>query len=360
MTTGSPEPPHDSRAWAAKQLGLRADAAPAEARAALLERLPEEDFVPPPELPEAVAVLCERRFASASRAPVYAQFLLDQEEDLRAEVEDFAARFFEIPLTQRRSQWQELTTRCQTSLRLRARLSALAPGLAIDPARISSEDPLVQKLGEQVCGLFLLRPAERATQRLDLLRPIQSDVTTWQNAARRLQKAYPQVAALQAEFVSELASREWTQKLLAKRRRRPLRLQQGVPALRPGGTRSLPVNGTFSWRIAAFLVGLALGLIRLTSGSGSHSTDAPYSPPPPIVIPEWEHPPPLDEPWRTLSKTGRMPKDFNERLKAILEEQQEDAPKPDHHSEPAGREQSADKDDPAGRPRPDPVRPPAP
>src|SRR5579871_6142019 len=149
--------------WVKKYLGLEENLSPAAARTFLLGSLPEMEFVPPLAWQQA-GELC------AGRAPTAAAELqLEYEQELRTELEAFAAQFFAIPWDTREARWRELFARSAAYPALLARLQALQPGLAIEPKQFASENPRALQLATHVAELFVLRPAERCTRRLKLI-----------------------------------------------------------------------------------------------------------------------------------------------------------------------------------------------
>jgi hypothetical protein len=105
----------EPRAWAAEILGTSPDGAPAEFTAALLRRLVEEDFVPPPVFRMAWETAV-RPGAEGCRLPPLEQFC---EERLSVEIEQFAGQFFTIPRPQRVQRWQLLFDRAERFPRCR-------------------------------------------------------------------------------------------------------------------------------------------------------------------------------------------------------------------------------------------------
>src|SRR5437016_494535 len=116
------------RRWAAEQLGVEVTASLTEARTALLRRLAESDFVPPPLLPQALAILEGRQAKAAER-----EALREEQERLRSEVEAFAEQFWTLPVDERRRRWEELLSACAISPALLARVRELKCGLDIGP-----------------------------------------------------------------------------------------------------------------------------------------------------------------------------------------------------------------------------------
>jgi hypothetical protein len=248
-----PETPAvDSRAWAARQLGVPADTLPAAVRAVFRQRLPDEDFVPPPTWQQAVAVLT----GVSPPASVRRAAAEEEEEQLRPEIETFADRFFSYPPEERGRRWQELADRSEFAPALTARLLALEPGLSVSCPGGEEKDEAVACLAGHVRELFVLRPAERAYRRHVLFQQMQADRAKWQKTAGRLRQAHAGLAALQPEWVGELAEGDRRRRPAAKVRHRPRR-RAAAPAERAGSG-----GGRFPWW-AWFLV---LGVLRACAG----------------------------------------------------------------------------------------------
>lgn len=151
--------------WAAEQLGRPADAPSSELRQAFMKRLRGDDFLPPWRIQQA--------YQAAESGRLAAQTSQELENWLRPQVEEFAAGFFQLPPDERRQRWQQLLERCSFSSPLTARLRALEAGLDL-PVDIPAGNPLgcgsAHELLEEVRGLFVLRPLERAARRQALVR----------------------------------------------------------------------------------------------------------------------------------------------------------------------------------------------
>ncbi|MBV9125795.1 MAG: hypothetical protein JO112_20790 [Planctomycetes bacterium] len=304
MTTGNDSPSdQDLRRWAAEQLGMAPDPGWGEVRTKALRRLPEVDFLPPGSWQEAVRVLQGSVLDPAGYLRAYESFLQEQEEVLRGEVEEFAAEFFRLPPSKRKERWQEWVRRCRGIPSLVERLRGLRPGLEVDPGQVAETAAGVRELAQVLGELFVLRPADRAAQRLEWLQRVPDNPAFWEKAARQLRKAYPKVEALEPKLVSRLASWPADQKVLARKRRRGPRWPFPEPASRKGGHKTYQ-RPVFWILIVAFIIIGAVALPPRDTTSNSSSVPTYYPPlqyptfpkylPPTMRVPDWEkllHPP---------------------------------------------------------------------
>lgn len=201
-------------AWAAETLGLNPQAAPAEIRAALLQRLPDEDFLPPSQWQSALPLV-------RGRMPADARTLLPEvvEKRLREEVEEFAAEFFSLAPVERRRRLEDLATSCAFLPPLSARLDRLRAGIDVPAVDSEETDPFVRELAGHIRALFVMRPTAAAAERRKLLLSWRDKLRSWEKAASSLRKKYPQLAALEQPFVRQLEGERKRQAILAKKKR---------------------------------------------------------------------------------------------------------------------------------------------
>lgn len=189
--------------FAARTLGLEPGIPPDEVRAALLQRLRDEDYVLDPVSHEAVLVCSGRPESLAPRLA---------EAAARAEFEAFTAAYFDLPVGERRDRWVALATACVPYEPLSERLRLLEHGLDIDRQAILPASPLVDRLIAHALELYLLRPAPRAARRRELVASLQYDPAIGKRVVRRarrtLRKTCPAVAKLVPEFLNDLDGRK--------------------------------------------------------------------------------------------------------------------------------------------------------
>jgi len=251
MTTDTaPEKPWQRR-WAAEQLGVRETAAGTEARTVFLRRLVESDFVPPQLWPQALAILEGRQTSGAGRRAAETTALRAEVERLRHEVEAFAQRFWNFSVDERRQRWEQLRSTCANVPALSAWLERLEHGLDIGPMKVDLDVPLVTDLLRSLRQMYVLRPADWAARRCELLADAGLDVVRWQAAVAAVLREFPETAALQPTLLRELAT-------VASRQRQRARLKGAL--FRPGqlaGVASLPPppskNLRFPWWLLVFI-----------------------------------------------------------------------------------------------------------
>jgi hypothetical protein len=285
--------------WAAEQLGLSPHASADEVRAAWLRRLPEEDFVPSSELRWALAALLRRQPERGWETRADEAASAAEEERLRGEVEAFAEQFWYMPADERRRRWQELTDRCAFTPTLRARLSLLESGLAVD-SHAPSEDARVVELADHMRELFVLRPGPRARARRAILRRMKDDRKEWKAAVRRLRRACPTLASLGNDLLDKINT--------ATPKRAPVNAGRQVPR----------------WVLALIVLVATTALRGLMS-----AVDRPSSPPSPSLVspspdkllfpPSRKDVPP--EVWKPVfEKRPIQDKELREKLKKIFDE----------------------------------------
>lgn len=194
-TTGiDPEPPW-RRPWAAHKLGVAAEASPEAVRAAFLTRLSESKFTPPAAIGLAFEILSGRRAWNDERPAEEQAALTEVEPQLRAAVEEFAAKYWAVPPVARHQHWQALWERCSWWPPLRERLEALKTGLEVES---SLEDlPGVVELAAYIRELYVLLPSARAVRWREILSGVEPISRLHRKTARRLRKQYPALAALE-------------------------------------------------------------------------------------------------------------------------------------------------------------------
>ncbi|HEY2839791.1 MAG TPA: hypothetical protein VGJ26_11615 [Pirellulales bacterium] len=218
----------EARRWACAALGVAEDAPQDAVRAAFLKQVGEADFflssdnvVAWQTLTGALAPYDFSASVDSSRAERILRERLN--EMLRAPIEEFAERFFDVEVSERAEQWFDLLSRCQSSPALVARLRGLSAGLHVDRQAVLSEvaasglvgapsnknssrsqEPNERTVAEKIFEMFVLRPIDRAERQQEALLAWQTDFKAWQAATRRFKKQFPKIAALDAEFVDTI------------------------------------------------------------------------------------------------------------------------------------------------------------
>src|SRR5262249_18582312 len=142
----SPELPRpDLTVWASGNLGIPCEASEREARAAMLRKLAEANFVPAQAVQESFEYWTrpegDRIFPS-----LVEQAFVEEENRLRDQVEAFARDFFTLDRDRRRHRHQTLLRQCVWSPPLTFRLEALEPGLDLDLAERRYADAALKEL----------------------------------------------------------------------------------------------------------------------------------------------------------------------------------------------------------------------
>jgi hypothetical protein len=218
MATRSESLGQDLKAWAADQLQVAVGSAPPEVRAGYLRQTRNEFGAPNLNAREALLILTGRTCARPALALEAAELQLHREMD------DFASRFFSLPIAERKAEWERLHIRGRGFVRVDARLEALRPGIYIMVPHFDP-DSLMAELTSVICELFVLRPQARAARRQDFSRESQSarQGSRLIKAAKSLRKQHAAIAALEPELIARLADSKTLvrqQKKLGRRMRR--------------------------------------------------------------------------------------------------------------------------------------------
>ena len=92
----------------------------------------------------------------------------------------------------------------EEAIRARARLEQIQAGLAVDLSPLNTQSEALQRLGRQVCELFVLRPLERITRREEILSAAEANREAGEVAARELQNSHPEIAALDSQLIRRM------------------------------------------------------------------------------------------------------------------------------------------------------------
>jgi hypothetical protein len=209
----------DWSAWAREQLHLGESSTSGDARQRYMQRLADEDFVPPPHLPYALAVVEGNAGPPGANEEAVWSEIGDRQ---RQRVEEFARCFFQIPSDERRQQWLQLRGACEGTPTLAKRLDRLGPGLALDPDGLAVADPIVRELVQEVCKIFVLRPFDAAQARAAFVRQktvdAQGGLLQWETAARNLMMSHPDYEVLAPELIQQIIHWQSRSQELSRRR----------------------------------------------------------------------------------------------------------------------------------------------
>ena len=220
--------------WALAQLDLQPGTPGDEARRKLLKQLSEMDFMPPIAWDSALRVSNFTAGGSDQTAPAFVPARRAAEESLRAEVDDFAAKFFSLAPDVRIVRHRDLLKRCADAPALVVRLESLAPALELPSEAPAGQSGEVVQLLEQTMRLFVLPRQERADQRWRFVKHCQADRAAWRVAAAVVQREHVRHAALEPALIGELSmppNREKQRARLAHRRKVQLRRSRIVKRL---------------------------------------------------------------------------------------------------------------------------------
>lgn len=189
--------------WARQTLGLAGD--DSQARRKFLERLEDEELIPPEDLVQAWKAIEEQ-----SQGLIYleepAGFKQQDADQLETDVDAFAREFFTLELRARIARYGELYDRALHALKARGRLKLLARALKLDAAALlQGRLELQQELGRWLCELFVASPLDRPKRRAEMLREIEPQRAAWGLAARQLKKQLPAVAALDRALIAQIS-----------------------------------------------------------------------------------------------------------------------------------------------------------
>jgi hypothetical protein len=255
-----PVPPYaDDRDWARGVLGVPAGETADQTRAAMLARLEEAEFVPPPQWEQAILLLVDDP-PDEMWARLGGKEMLDaREAALKGEVDQFALEFFALPLARRHARWRELTEKCAASLPLTTRLEALVDGLGVESPPVQGE-PLsaVDTLIDEICKAFVLPPSMRAAKHKEIHLRASADPRQWQRIGRELSDRWPQVTPLAPKLLENLCDYVRVRKAAVKAARREAKQQVARSSVKNKKKVSLGAIGGIV-ALLAFCVGILTG-----------------------------------------------------------------------------------------------------
>jgi hypothetical protein len=201
-----PECNAEGRSWARNVLGVPADAPAEQEQAAILHRLEEAQFVPPPQWEQAIFLLAADAPRELCLRHQAAEMQRAREIRLKAEVDRLAEQFFSLPVAQRHTRWRALSEQCSFSLPLSARLEALVDGLDVVPPEVpeTSRSSDTSRLIKELVRTFALLPSQREACHEEFLLRERAASRSWQSAARYVRERYPQLVPLGSRLIDTL------------------------------------------------------------------------------------------------------------------------------------------------------------
>lgn len=156
-----------------------------DARADFLRKLPASGFVPPD-------------FGAPALSPGLAA--------VRAAVDSFGRRFWSLPPTERRTEWQVLVARSADDPQSAHRLSRLEQFLNCTIQPVGGTSPEMVEIEKVLLDLATLAPPESVRRRAMFLRELSRPLVQWQKAAVALRDRRPETAALDCALIDRLAT----------------------------------------------------------------------------------------------------------------------------------------------------------
>lgn len=196
------------RRWAADVLGVTSTA---EAQERFLRALTEQAYLPEDSQVEALDVLRDQE-VGISRNQLSESFRLAYADALNAEIEHFAADFFERPPIVRRRQWQDLRERAKGFSPLALRLELLEAGLSINRDSILTAScgapDAEHDLDQLLLSTFALPPQARARSRQAFLSQLTGDqIDSLRRVALKVRTDRVALYNLDTELIDYLADR---------------------------------------------------------------------------------------------------------------------------------------------------------
>ncbi len=207
------------------------------------------------------------------------------EEKLQREIDDYASRFFSLPIAERKAEWESLQARGQGFVCVAARLAALRPGIYIVMPYFERES--VSQVAALACKLFVLRPSARSAARQAALDQAkgQDKWPLWNKAADFLRAKHPAIAALEPRLIAKLADGD----VEAEERRRLQR--QMRKAARTAAAANKTPQSWGKWVAIIVVIMLLRGFASMVSSTkpnpGFNPNQPAFKAPPPIDLDEF-------------------------------------------------------------------------
>jgi len=201
-------------------------------------------------------------------------WFLEEENQLRDDVETFANAFFSLALAERRERWHSLLSRCQSVPSLVVRLDALKAGLEVETGNLPADQSFRAQLAHHLVQAFPLPPLAQAACRQAFVRQIEEpsaaiDYKSWEQAAGYLLAEWPTLVALDEPLVRDIA----TLRRRLRQRRKAYR--------RCAWKRRLAIlhEQTDSWWLALVTVVGLYVIMSFWGGTKSNHSSMPHSTP---------------------------------------------------------------------------------
>ncbi|MCE9544891.1 MAG: hypothetical protein K8T25_05150 [Planctomycetia bacterium] len=263
--------PRDQRreAWACEQLEVPLKTERRRLLGDFLDLLDRDSLVPYEGDVDAFEALWNNRWPTGRREPE--AFELQDEQYLCATVAAFAQEMFSFSPHERKLRFARLQKSCADCPRAEAHLADLRPGLDVELSGVRKESlPELVQLAEHVARLFVLRPAARAMMLRQLVPTASPENFTWRAAGKKLQRGYPELAALQPQWIVYLSGGVSTATTTEKARRQAVKAQPKAQGKSAGAKKK-----SYAWILPAIVI--AITAIRIIGYTANHPSP-PYSP----------------------------------------------------------------------------------
>lgn len=235
--------------WARRALDIRPDAPEDAVRHAILTRLAQSQFVPPEPWDAAAALLADPASEPCIDDEGGYAYYRAAEDALRQRVEAFSQRFFDLPPAKRREEWSRLAEEAAFSPVLNEHLDWLEAGLDVEIDPATSGDRKLQELVDHIAAALPLPAPQRAAADFAFLEEVIRTPHGWRDAAVRLERRAPRLAAAAGDFLGRLD-------LAGRVAPPPLKYQTGPEATPIGPLGKLVLAGVFVLGISSLIMAL--------------------------------------------------------------------------------------------------------
>jgi hypothetical protein len=270
--------------WACETLKIAGPVAAEAVPGILLDRLDEADGVPPSGWRQALRLMADP--ARPLPPPDRDAFLQADESRQRAEVDAFAAGFFDLAPAERRLRWESLIVQCEPYAPLVARLRALKEGLDVErPAQTG--EARIDALAAHLCRMYVLTPVERERAHWDFLascsqagpegntaRPSSKSANSpWSAAAECIRLQQPRLFLLCPGLLNRVGENPWDRGREEARARSAIGAASANPSSAPQPKSG---SGFFTGGGTGLVIVVVIIALRALSALNSSS----YTPPP--------------------------------------------------------------------------------
>jgi hypothetical protein len=268
------------RIWASERLGVPAEASATDAGIAFLGSLEAADFAPPADLRIALKLRNTEERPGPQQA--LTAFEKHQAQTLRALVEDFAKRYWSVPPAERQAEHARLVAAAHDAPIVRLRLEGLREALTVEKMTVCDDNP-ARVLAKKIQDDFVLPPFERAVRQQQLLDALQSDP----DGAIALQGVvddYAEIARLAGRLEPRILQHGAKRNYLELRKSKLFTSSQATMYQQAASAEGQSRPYQSSLQIGFVILGIAFGIFRVISSSGSHHPPVRYDFTPPTTF----------------------------------------------------------------------------